>query len=90
MGRQLRVQRPPIRNISNFHDRCLNIGYILSPVIYQELVASMPRRFEAVLRATACAYLKGHLIGLAKDWFDVKRYPYVMGTATYFAQLKQA
>ncbi|GFU18856.1 uncharacterized protein NPIL_665821 [Nephila pilipes] len=51
MGRQLRVQRPPIRNISDLRDRCLNILYNLSPVIYQGLVASMPRRVEAVLRA---------------------------------------
>ncbi|GFU42358.1 transposase domain containing protein, partial [Nephila pilipes] len=51
MERQLRIQRPPIRNISDLPDRCLNICYNLSPVIYQELVASMPRRVEAVLRA---------------------------------------
>ncbi|GFS88164.1 hypothetical protein NPIL_178231 [Nephila pilipes] len=49
MGWQLRVQRPPIRNISDLRDRCLNIN--LSPVIYQGLVASMPRRVEAKLRA---------------------------------------
>ncbi|GFT36803.1 hypothetical protein NPIL_471681 [Nephila pilipes] len=29
MGRQLRVQRPPIRNISDLRDRCLNIWYNL-------------------------------------------------------------
>ncbi|GFU10032.1 transposase domain containing protein [Nephila pilipes] len=51
MGRQLRIQRPPIRNTSALRDRCLNIWYNLSPVIYQGLVASMPRRVEAVLRA---------------------------------------
>ncbi|GFU05154.1 transposase domain containing protein [Nephila pilipes] len=51
MGRQLRVQRPPIRNISDLRDRCLNIWYNLSPVIYQGLVASMLRRVKAVLRA---------------------------------------
>ncbi|GFS63807.1 transposase domain containing protein [Nephila pilipes] len=50
MGLLLRVQRPPIRNISDLSD-CLNIWYNLSPVIYQGLVASMPRRVEAVLRA---------------------------------------
>ncbi|GFS79622.1 transposase domain containing protein [Trichonephila clavipes] len=49
MGRQLRAQRPPIRNISDFCDSCLNIWYNLSPAIYQGLVASMPRRVEAVL-----------------------------------------
>ncbi|GFU89838.1 hypothetical protein TNCV_4742791 [Trichonephila clavipes] len=38
MGRQLRVQRPPIHNISDLHDRCLNIWYTLSPAIYQGLV----------------------------------------------------
>ncbi|GFU48745.1 transposase domain containing protein [Nephila pilipes] len=51
MGRQLRVQRPPIHNISDLRDHCLNIWYNLSPVIYQGLVASMPRRVEAALRA---------------------------------------
>ncbi|GFU46003.1 transposase domain containing protein [Nephila pilipes] len=48
-GTQLTVQRPPIRNISDLRDRCLNIWYNLSPIIYQGLVASMPRRVEAVL-----------------------------------------
>ncbi|GFS79593.1 uncharacterized protein NPIL_276911 [Nephila pilipes] len=37
----------------------------------------------------ACAYLKSHLIG-AKDWFEVIGSSYVTGTATDFAQLKQA
>ncbi|GFU07972.1 uncharacterized protein NPIL_466531, partial [Nephila pilipes] len=37
-----------------------------------------------------CAYLKGHLIGRAKDWFEVIGSSYVTGTATEFAQLKQA
>ncbi|GFU73882.1 transposase domain containing protein [Trichonephila clavipes] len=51
MGQQLRVQRPPIHNISDLRERCLNIWYNVSPAIYQGLVASMPRRVEAVLRA---------------------------------------
>ncbi|GFX09605.1 transposable element Tcb1 transposase [Trichonephila clavipes] len=51
MGRQLRVQRPPIRNISYLHGRCLNIWYNLSPAIYQGLVVFMPRRVESVLHA---------------------------------------
>ncbi|GFS76543.1 uncharacterized protein NPIL_147811 [Nephila pilipes] len=38
----------------------------------------------------ACAYLKGHLIGKARDWFEVIGSSYVTGTATDFAQLKQA
>ncbi|GFT39655.1 uncharacterized protein NPIL_55871 [Nephila pilipes] len=37
----------------------------------------------------ACAYLKDHLIGRAKDWFEVIVSSYVTGTATDFAQLKQ-
>ncbi|GFU13158.1 hypothetical protein NPIL_140331, partial [Nephila pilipes] len=49
MGWQLRVQRPPIRNISDLRYRCLNIWYNLSPVIYQGQVASMSRRVKAVL-----------------------------------------
>ncbi|GFY36878.1 transposase domain containing protein [Trichonephila clavipes] len=51
MGQQLRVQRPPIHNILDLRDPCLNIWYDVSPAIYQGLVASMPRRVEAVLRA---------------------------------------
>ncbi|GFV44080.1 transposase domain containing protein [Trichonephila clavipes] len=51
MGRQLRVQRPPIRNISDLCDRCLNIWYNRSPAIYQGLLASMSRRVKAVLYA---------------------------------------
>ncbi|GFU34593.1 hypothetical protein NPIL_201981 [Nephila pilipes] len=51
MGRQLRVQRPPIRNISDLLDRFINIRYNLSPIIYQGLVASKSRRVEAVLCA---------------------------------------
>ncbi|GFW80839.1 transposase domain containing protein [Trichonephila clavipes] len=51
MERQLRVKRPPIRNISDLCDRCSNIWYNLYPAIYQGLVASMPRRVEAVLYA---------------------------------------
>ncbi|GFW40040.1 uncharacterized protein TNCV_5117231 [Trichonephila clavipes] len=51
MGQQLRVQRPPIHNISDLCGRCLNIWYNLYPAIYQGHVTSMPRRDEAVLRA---------------------------------------
>ncbi|GFU59860.1 transposase domain containing protein [Trichonephila clavipes] len=50
MGQQLRVQRPPIHNILDLRDRCLNIWYNVSPAIYQGLVTSMSRRVEAVLR----------------------------------------
>ncbi|GFT99196.1 transposase domain containing protein [Trichonephila clavipes] len=53
MGRQLRIQRRTIRNIADLRERCLNIWYNLSPAIHQGLVASMPRRDEAVLRAKA-------------------------------------
>ncbi|GFT05160.1 hypothetical protein NPIL_675441 [Nephila pilipes] len=51
MGWQFRVQRPPIRNISDLRVHCLNIWYNLSPVIYQGLVAFMSRRVKAVLSA---------------------------------------
>ncbi|GFU48184.1 uncharacterized protein NPIL_85921 [Nephila pilipes] len=37
-----------------------------------------------------CAYLKCHLIGKARDWFEVIGSSYVTGTATDFAQLKRA
>ncbi|GBN55213.1 hypothetical protein AVEN_246140-1 [Araneus ventricosus] len=51
MERQLRAQTPPCPNISTFRDRCLDIWYKLSPVMYQKLVASMPRRVAAVFNA---------------------------------------
>ncbi|GBN64101.1 hypothetical protein AVEN_20952-1 [Araneus ventricosus] len=51
MERQLRAQTPPCPNISTLRDRCLDIWYNLSPVMYQKLVASMPRRVVAVLKA---------------------------------------
>ncbi|GBM92150.1 hypothetical protein AVEN_202721-1 [Araneus ventricosus] len=50
MERQLRAQTPPCPNISTLRDRCLDIWYNLSPVMYQKLVA-MPRRVAAVLKA---------------------------------------
>ncbi|GBN17669.1 hypothetical protein AVEN_275738-1 [Araneus ventricosus] len=51
MERLLRAQTPPCPNISTLRDRCLDIWYNLSPVMYQKLVASMPRRVAAVLKA---------------------------------------
>ncbi|GBL78764.1 Transposable element Tc1 transposase [Araneus ventricosus] len=50
MERQLRAQTPRL-NISTLRDHCLDIWYNLSPVMYQKLVASMPRRVAAVLKA---------------------------------------
>ncbi|GBM41833.1 Transposable element Tc1 transposase [Araneus ventricosus] len=51
MERQLRAQTPPCPNISTLRDRFLDIWYNLSPVMYQKLGASMPRRVAAVLKA---------------------------------------
>ncbi|GBM07954.1 Transposable element Tc1 transposase [Araneus ventricosus] len=51
MERQLTAQTPPCPNISTLRDRCLDIWYTLSPVMYQKLVASMPRRVAAILKA---------------------------------------
>ncbi|GBL92776.1 hypothetical protein AVEN_4491-1 [Araneus ventricosus] len=51
MERQLRAQTPPCPNISTLRDRCLDIWYNLSPVMYQKLVASITRRVAAVLKA---------------------------------------
>ncbi|GBL95667.1 hypothetical protein AVEN_251805-1 [Araneus ventricosus] len=48
MERQHRAQAPPCPNISTLLDRCLDIWYNLSPVMYQKLVASMPRRVATV------------------------------------------
>ncbi|GFU30322.1 uncharacterized protein NPIL_596881, partial [Nephila pilipes] len=46
--------------------------------------------FHEIPTNLACAYLNGHLIGRAKDWFEVIGSSYVTGTATDFAQFKQA
>ncbi|GBN73951.1 hypothetical protein AVEN_83262-1 [Araneus ventricosus] len=51
MEQQLRAQTPPCKNISTLRDRCLDIWYNLSPVMYQKLVASMLMRVVAVLKA---------------------------------------
>ncbi|GBN45200.1 Transposable element Tc1 transposase [Araneus ventricosus] len=51
MERQLRAETPPCSNISTLRDRCLDIWYNLPPVMYQKLVASIPRRVAAVLKA---------------------------------------
>ncbi|GFW73754.1 uncharacterized protein TNCV_1542081 [Trichonephila clavipes] len=37
-----------------------------------------------------CAYLKGHLMGRALDWYQIFRSTLVQNTATDFAQLKAA
>ncbi|GFS75958.1 rapamycin-insensitive companion of mTOR [Trichonephila clavipes] len=49
--RQLRDRISPCRNISILWHCCLDIWYNLSPVIYQELLASMPRQVGAVMQA---------------------------------------
>ncbi|GBM01306.1 hypothetical protein AVEN_170354-1 [Araneus ventricosus] len=51
METQLRAQTLPCPNISTLRDRCLDIWYNLSPVMYQKLVASMTRRVADVLKA---------------------------------------
>ncbi|GBN46112.1 hypothetical protein AVEN_160555-1 [Araneus ventricosus] len=51
MERQLRAQTPPCPNIWTLRDRCLDIWYNLSLVMYQILVASVPRRVAVVLKA---------------------------------------
>ncbi|GFT08164.1 transposase domain containing protein [Trichonephila clavipes] len=81
MGRQLRVQRPPIRNISDLCDRCLNIWYNLSPAIYQGLVASMPRRVEALLPKTYTHTIFGK--SLYTLIFPVERHMVSRSSETY-------
>ncbi|GBN62696.1 hypothetical protein AVEN_179734-1 [Araneus ventricosus] len=51
MEPQFRAPTPPCPNISTLRDRCFDIWYNLSPVMYQKLVISMPRRVAAVLKA---------------------------------------
>ncbi|GFX53670.1 transposase domain containing protein [Trichonephila clavipes] len=62
MGQQLRVERPPIHNISDLRDRWLYIWHNLSPTIYQGLVVSMPRWVEAVLRAKVFPLCEKYLL----------------------------
>ncbi|GBM94877.1 hypothetical protein AVEN_204436-1 [Araneus ventricosus] len=56
MERQLRAQTPPSLNISTLRDRYLGIWYNLSPVMYQKLVASLPRRVAAVFEGQSRRY----------------------------------
>ncbi|GBM02822.1 hypothetical protein AVEN_52005-1 [Araneus ventricosus] len=51
MERQLKVQTLTCPNISTLRDHSSDIWYNLSLVMYQKLVASMPRRVAAVLKA---------------------------------------
>ncbi|GBM97772.1 hypothetical protein AVEN_139168-1 [Araneus ventricosus] len=41
--RQLRAETSPCPNFSTLRDRCLDIWYNLSPVMYQKVVAFMPK-----------------------------------------------
>ncbi|GFW32392.1 hypothetical protein TNCV_675511 [Trichonephila clavipes] len=45
IDRKLRDETTPCRNISLLRDRGIDIWCNLLPVIYQEIVASMPMRF---------------------------------------------
>ncbi|GBO40335.1 hypothetical protein AVEN_258057-1 [Araneus ventricosus] len=51
LERQLRAETLPCPNISNLRDSFLDIWHNLCPVMYQKLVAYMPRRVAAVLKA---------------------------------------
>ncbi|GFU43585.1 uncharacterized protein NPIL_84441 [Nephila pilipes] len=60
-----------------------NVSEFLDSIDYRVMFHEIPANL-------ACAYLKDHLIGKARDWFEVIGSSYVTGTATDFAQLKQA
>ncbi|GFU35051.1 uncharacterized protein NPIL_595851 [Nephila pilipes] len=60
-----------------------NVSEFLDSIDYGVMFHEIPANL-------ACAHLKGHLIGKARDWFEVIGSSYVTGTATDFAQLKQA
>ncbi|GFT45270.1 uncharacterized protein TNCV_2123511 [Trichonephila clavipes] len=47
-------------------------------------------KFYEIPSNLPCAYLNGHLRGRALDWFEIFGYSLVQGTATNFAQLKEA
>ncbi|GFS78265.1 uncharacterized protein TNCV_3172201 [Trichonephila clavipes] len=47
-------------------------------------------KFFEIPRDLACAYLKGHLLGIARYWFDIFGSALVQNTATDFEQLKVA
>lgn len=55
--RQLKDQTPTCLNISTLHNSCFDIWYSLSPMIYQEFVASMIRQVSAILLAKGDAML---------------------------------
>ncbi|GFX69469.1 uncharacterized protein TNCV_380381 [Trichonephila clavipes] len=47
-------------------------------------------KFLEITRDLPCAYLKGHLLGRARDWFEIFRSALVQNTAVDFEQLKAA
>ncbi|GFX75433.1 uncharacterized protein TNCV_2547041 [Trichonephila clavipes] len=47
-------------------------------------------KFYEIPNNSACAYLKCHHRGRAEDWFEMFGYAVLQGTATEFAQLKEA
>ncbi|GFS81517.1 uncharacterized protein NPIL_668171, partial [Nephila pilipes] len=69
----------------------LKLGVVWNEIV-SEFLGSIDNGvlFHEIPTNLACAYLKGHLIASAKDWFEVIGSSYVTGTATDFAQLKQA
>ncbi|GFU03892.1 uncharacterized protein NPIL_469161 [Nephila pilipes] len=67
----------------NFFSGKENVSEFLNSIDYGVMFHEIPANL-------ACAYLKGHLIGKARYWFEVMGSSYVTGTATDFAQLKQA
>ncbi|GFX87638.1 uncharacterized protein TNCV_2465311 [Trichonephila clavipes] len=47
-------------------------------------------KLRGILSDLSCAYLKGHLLGRAQDWYQIFRSALVQNTATDFTQLKAA
>ncbi|GFV60068.1 uncharacterized protein TNCV_874751 [Trichonephila clavipes] len=74
-------------------------GFIVWPEVYFSGSANVTEFLEGIDNQTklleipsdlSCAYLKGHLMGRALDWYQIFGSTLVQNTATDFPQLKAA
>ncbi|GFV44644.1 uncharacterized protein TNCV_1925201 [Trichonephila clavipes] len=81
---------PEMRNVRGFtvwpevyFSRSENVTEFLGGIDSQIKLLEIPSELS-------CAYLKGHLLGRALDWYQIFRSTLVQNTATDFTQLKAA
>ncbi|GFT80144.1 uncharacterized protein TNCV_4764221 [Trichonephila clavipes] len=70
-----------------FGQKCTFLGLRTSPSFWSVLTIKSNYLRPSDL---SCAYLKGHFLGRALDWYQILGSALVQNTATDFAQLKAA